>query len=161
MFGNDLISDPLAESEAALKRMLQVVKPLMSIFEVPYKKITFTNNSFVGRQSSAEPVASASYGYSPDYSGSYYSPCCNYKSTLKKLLPILALLSLGLLALYLVILFTTTTAAGGRRKRHNDENNTVDTGISFCFTYNLHILSFQLHFLTKCIYRIGRHIYLV
>lgn len=135
---DETISEEL-DAEEALKRMIQVVRPLMKIFKVPFDRITFENNTIdVARQSYADPVASASYGYAPNYSGSYYSPCCNYKSTLKKLLPILALVSLGLLALYLIILLTTTTTAG-RRKR-NATGNIVDKGIQSTITLSFAFL---------------------
>jgi hypothetical protein len=119
------------ESERRLKRMIDLVTPLMGIFhqfsgkrsvrEVATTAVGEARANRDSYSSYGEYDSGSSYGYGGG-GGGYGGGCCNKKD---ELLPILALVALSLLLLYLITLATTTTSSTGKRKRSLDQDNDI------------------------------------
>lgn len=123
------------ETENELKRMIQMVGPMLAIFN-PRKIHLFSsgtgearrNNRFNQRINRQEEYQSgSSYGEYSSGSGGYgYGGCCQ-NNGLNDIFPIFALSALSLLLLYLIALATSTTTTGRRRKRSENDYATYSS----------------------------------
>ena len=133
-------------AELELRRLIQLVRPVMAIFGSRKRRSVDDDVIDDGDQSRPRNLNSRD-GYGESYAGSSYGGggygggegygggggyCCSNKKA--ALLPLLALLALSLLLLYLLALATTTTtaapttAASNRFKRRTDDPDVVDIG---------------------------------
>ena len=123
--------DPL-ESERQLKRMINLVTPLMEIFHLgsPSRWTRSSEDEARKMRPASYQVAPAKssfgdYGSASSYGGGggYGGSCCGGNNDL---LPILAIVALSLLLLYLITVATTTTSRTGKKRRAVEDNNLDD-----------------------------------
>ena len=120
-------TEPEAEPEAELKRMVNLVEPLMAILRRRKRSSRAVRRNYLD-------VDRTSYGYGGgggcsscggcgSCGGGYGEQCCE-----EDILPLLALIGLASLFLYLVFIAgtTTTKAAAARKRRQLDQMDPVD-----------------------------------